>query len=72
MMTHIYVSKHWAIIGSNNGLSPIRHQAIIWTTANVVNWPIGKKKSMKFASNTIFYPENKFENVAHKTTSILS
>ena len=31
-VTHIYVNKQ-TIIGSNNGLSPGRHQAIIWTYA---------------------------------------
>ena len=31
----IYASVNWAIIGSNNGLSPVRHQAIIWTNAGL-------------------------------------
>ena len=34
-MTHIYVSK-LAIIGSDNGLSPDRRQAIIWTNAGIL------------------------------------
>ena len=34
-MTHIYVSK-LNIIGSDNGLSHIRRQAIIWTNAGVL------------------------------------
>ena len=34
-MTHICVSK-LAIIGSDNGLSPGRHQAIIWTNARIL------------------------------------
>ena len=34
-MTHIYVSK-LAIIGSDNGLSPGRRQAIIWTNAGML------------------------------------
>ena len=29
----IYSSPSWAIIGSNNNLSPVRRQAIIWTNA---------------------------------------
>ena len=33
-MTHICVSK-LAIIGSDNVLSPGRHQAIIWTNAGI-------------------------------------
>ena len=30
---HIYASQNNAIIGSGNGLSPIRHQTFIWTNA---------------------------------------
>ena len=38
-MTHIWVSK-LNIIGSDNGLSPGRHQAIIWTNAGILLiWP---------------------------------
>ena len=32
----IYESLNWAVIGSDNGLSPIRHQAIIWTNAGIL------------------------------------
>ena len=34
-VTHIYVSK-LTIIGSDNGLSPGRRQAIIWTNAGIL------------------------------------
>ena len=34
-MTHICISK-LIIIGSDNGLSPDRHQAIIWTNAGIL------------------------------------
>ena len=34
-VTHICVSKR-AIIGSDNGLSPSRRQAIIWTNAEIL------------------------------------
>ena len=34
-VTHICLSK-LTIIGSNNGLSPGRHQAIIWTNAGIL------------------------------------
>ena len=34
--THICVSKVIIIIGSDNGLSPGRHQAIIWTSAGLL------------------------------------
>ena len=40
-MTHICITK-LTIIGSNNGLSPTRHQAIIWTNDGILLiWPIG-------------------------------
>ena len=35
---HIYVSK--LNIGSDNGLSPGQHQAIIWTNDGLVYWGI--------------------------------
>ena len=31
----IYASLNWAIIGSDNGLSPVRRQSIIWTNAAI-------------------------------------
>ena len=45
-VTHICVSK-LTIIGSDNGLSPGRHQAIIWTNAGGIWWigPLGTKFS---------------------------
>ena len=40
-MTHICVSK-LTIIGSDNGLLPVRHQAIIWTNAvSLSTGPLG-------------------------------
>ena len=36
-MTHICVSK-LSIIGSDNGLSPERHQATIWTNARILSF----------------------------------
>ena len=40
-LTHICVSK-LTIIGSDNGLSPGRRQAIIWTNAGILLiWPLG-------------------------------
>ena len=41
-MTHIYASVIWVSIGSDNGLSPDRCQAIIWTNAGILLiWPLG-------------------------------
>ena len=43
LVTHIYVSK-LTIIGSDNGLSPGRRQAIIGTNAGILLiWPMVKK-----------------------------
>ena len=40
-VTHICVGK-LTIIGSDNGLSPGRRQAIIWTNAGILLiWPLG-------------------------------
>ena len=35
-MLHIYVKVNLAIIGSNNGLTPVHCQAIIWTNAGLL------------------------------------
>ena len=32
----IYASVSWAIINSDNALSPYRHQAIIWTSTELL------------------------------------
>ena len=54
-VTHICVNK-LAIIGSDNGLSPGRRQAIIWT--NILE--------------CIFIQENAFESVVRKLAAVLS
>ena len=60
-VTHIGVSK-LTNIGSDNGLSPRRRQAIIWT--NTVNWTLKNKLQWYFNRNSyIFIQENAFENV---------
>ena len=51
-MTHIYVCK-LTIIGSDNGLSPERRQAIIWTNAGILLiWTIGNKLQWNFDRNS--------------------
>ena len=66
-MTHICVSK-LTIIGSHNGLSPDRRQAIIWTNAGIsLIGPLGTNFSGIFIK-THTIPENAFENVVWKTT----
>ena len=52
-VTHICVTKLTAI-GSDNGLSPARRQAIIWTNAGIL---------LIERNLYIFIEENAFENV---------
>ena len=60
--THIFVIK-LTIIVSDNGLSPGRHQAIIWTNTAILSiGPLG----------TTLIPENVFQNVVRKLEAILS
>ena len=72
-VTHICVSK-LTIIGPDNGLSPGRHQAIIWTNAGILLiGPLGTNFSVKFNLNSkIFIQENALENVVCEMASILS
>ena len=73
-VTHICVSK-LSILGSDNGLSPGRRQAIIWTNARVllIYWTIRNKIQWHFNRNWyIFIQENAFENVLWKMATILS
>ena len=68
-MAHICVSK-LIIIASDNGLSPARHQAIIWTNAGILLiWLLGTNfNGILF----IFIQENAFENVVCEMAAILS
>ena len=71
---HIYASLKWVTIGSHNGLSPIRRQAIIWINAGLVS--IGTTPRNTFQWNLsrnfrIFIQENVFENVGCKMEYIL-
>ena len=55
-VTHICVSK-LSILGSDNGLSPDRRQAIIWTNAGILLiWPLGTNFSeILIAINTFSF-----------------
>ena len=69
-MTHIYVGK-LTIIGSDNGLSPGRRQAIIWTNAVILLiGPLGTNFSDR--NSNIFIQENALDNVVCEMASILS
>ena len=68
-VTHICVGK-LTIIGSDNGLSSQRRQAIIWTNAGIMLiGPLGTNFSeilieiQTFSGINIFIEENTFENV---------
>ena len=70
-VTHICVSK-LTIIGSDNGLSPDRRQAIIWTNAGILLIRIvGLQWNLK-QNSCIFIKKNAFENVVCEIASILS
>ena len=71
-MTHIWVGN--PTIGSDNGLSPGRHQTIIWNQCwNNVNWTRRNKAQWNFAHNSnIYIQENVFENVVCEMAAILS
>ena len=63
-MTHICVSK-LTTIGSDNGLSPGRHQATVLTNAGILLiGPLGTNFSEIVNRNSnIFIEENAFENI---------
>ena len=72
-VTHICVSK-LTIIGSDNGLLPGRHQAIIWINAGILLIvPLGTNFiSILYRNSNIFIQENEFENGVCEMASILS
>ena len=58
----IYLSVNWIIIGSGNGLSPVRHQAITWTNDGLLS--IGLHFQWNLNRNSIiFIQEKSFKNV---------
>ena len=71
-MCCIYASVNWVIIGSGNGVSPVRRQAITWTQCwLIVNWTPGKKFQWNLNQNsTIFFQENSFEDVVCRMAAI--
>ena len=72
-VTHKCVSK-LTIISSDNGLSPGRRQAIIWTNDGILLiGPLGTKLQWNFNYNSnIFIHKNAFEDVVWKMAAILS
>ena len=79
MLTHLPLVPHiapvnWVGIGSDNGLSPIWHQAIILTNAKLLSiGPLGTNYSANFNQNTkTLIHENASENVVSEMAAILS
>ena len=70
-MTRIWVSE-LTIIGSDNGLSPERLQAIVWINAEILfNWALGNKRQWDFNRKLyIFIPEYACENVVCEMAAI--
>ena len=69
---HICVIK-LTIIGSDNGLSPGRHQAIIWTNDGILlTGTLGTNFNEILIEIHTFPLKNPFENVVWKMASILS
>ena len=72
-VTHICVT-YLTIIVSDNGLSPSRHQAIIWTNDGILLIrPLGTNFSeILIEIHKISIQENAFENIVCEMTAILS
>ena len=71
-VTHMCVSK-LTIIGSDNGLSPGRRQAIIWINAGILLIrPLGTNFNEMLIEILTFIHENAFESVVCEMASILS
>ena len=71
-VTHICVSDLNSI-GSDNGLSPGRHQAIIWTNAGILLiWPLERNFSENSIESNIFIHKNAIESVVCEMAFILS
>ena len=71
---HIYVSMNYAIIASDNGLSPDRRQTIIWNSAKILSSdPLETNFNEILATNSyIFIQENPFENFVWNMSAISS
>ena len=72
-MTHICVGI-LTIIGSDNGLSPGWHQAIIWTNAGILSiWPLGTNLiEILIEILTFSFKKMHSENVVCEAAAILS
>ena len=70
-VTHICVGK-LTIIGSDNGLSPDRQQAIVWTNAGLLLIEPLETKLWTFNRNLKIFIKDAFENVVWEMSAIFS
>ena len=71
-VTHICVGN-LTIIGSDNGLSPGQHQAIIWSSTRMLSiWPFGTSFSEILIETHLFFKKNACENVVCDLATTLS
>ena len=65
---------NWVSTGSDNGLSPVRRQAITWANAHLLSiGPLGTNcREIRIKTQKHFIQENVFENVLGETAFILS
>ena len=71
----IYASVNWVTISSGTGLSPVRHQAITWTSAGLLSFePLGIKFSdIRIAVLTFLFKKMCFSKMlSAKVSAILS
>ena len=69
----IYASMNHASIGSDSGLSRIRRQAIIWTSAGLFSpEPLGTNFNEILPKIQNLFHENASENIAREKAAILS
>ena len=63
---------NWVSIGSDNGLSPVRCQAITWTNADL--WPIGPLDTnlSEIRFKILTFSQNAFQNVIVEMSAILA
>ena len=68
-----YMSVNWAIIGSDDGLSPDLRQAIIWNNADILSTGISGTNFSEIwiAIQTFFIEQNAIQNVLSKMAAIL-
>ena len=70
-VTHIWVSELTVIV-PDNGLSPDRHQAIIWTNTGILLIRTLGTNFSEILSEIHLVPENALGNVIYEMAAILS